>query len=153
MSDSYDPMDCALPGSSVHGISQARMLEWVAISFFRESSQPRDWTWVSCIISCIADRIFTAELPGKTIIKMSRGKFQHHKLFKYLIWLNNVSDCFPKWLYKSIFIPAIYEDSSIPGRSCDLCSKWRHFWQWKQILIIMMDIKCKLGLFQTNLDV
>ena len=40
-----DPMDCSPPGPSVHGILQARILEWVAISFFRESSQPRDRTW------------------------------------------------------------------------------------------------------------
>ena len=45
-----DPMDCSLPGSSVHGIFQARVLEWVAISFSRRSSQPRDWTWVSCTV-------------------------------------------------------------------------------------------------------
>ena len=44
-----NPMDCSLPGSSVHGIFQARVLEWVAITFSRESSQPRDRTWVSCI--------------------------------------------------------------------------------------------------------
>ena len=44
-----DPMDYSLPGSSVHGISQARILEWVAISFSRGSSQPRDRTHVSCI--------------------------------------------------------------------------------------------------------
>ena len=37
-----DPMDCSLPGSSVYGIFQARILEWVAISFSRRSSQPRD---------------------------------------------------------------------------------------------------------------
>ena len=46
-----DPMDCSSPGSSVHGISQTRMLEWVAISFSRGSSQPREQTrisWVSC---------------------------------------------------------------------------------------------------------
>ena len=41
------PMDCCLPGSSVHGISQARILEWVAISFSRGSSWPRNWTCVS----------------------------------------------------------------------------------------------------------
>ena len=41
-----DPMDCSPPGSSVHGILQARILEWVVISFSRVSSQPRDWTWV-----------------------------------------------------------------------------------------------------------
>ena len=37
-----DPMDCNPPGSSVHGIFQARVLEWIAISFSRGSSQPRD---------------------------------------------------------------------------------------------------------------
>ena len=45
----------SLPGSSVHGILQARILGWVAIPFSRGSSQPRDWTW----ISCIAGRLFT----------------------------------------------------------------------------------------------
>ena len=44
-----DPMDCSLPGSSVHGISQARILEWVAISYSRVSSWPRDQICVSCI--------------------------------------------------------------------------------------------------------
>ena len=45
-----DPMDYSLPGSSVRGILQARILEWVAISFSRGSSQPRDRTRVSCIV-------------------------------------------------------------------------------------------------------
>ena len=45
-----DPMDHNLPGSSVHEIFQARILEWVAISFSRRSSQPRDWTRVSGIV-------------------------------------------------------------------------------------------------------
>ena len=49
------PMDCSPPGSSIHGIFQARVLEWVAISFSRGSSWPRDWTWVSRI----AGRYFT----------------------------------------------------------------------------------------------
>ena len=55
-----DPMDCSPPVSSIHGISQARILEWVAISFSRGSSQPRDRTFFSCI-SCIAGRFFTTE--------------------------------------------------------------------------------------------
>ena len=50
-----DPMDCSLPGSSVHGIFQAVVLEWIAISFSRGSSQPRDRTQVSRI----AGRCFT----------------------------------------------------------------------------------------------
>ena len=43
-----DPMDCIPPGSSVHGILQARILEWVALSFSRGSSRPRDQIQVSC---------------------------------------------------------------------------------------------------------
>ena len=44
-----DPMDCSLPGSSLHGILQTTVLEWVAISFSRGSSRPRDRTQVSWI--------------------------------------------------------------------------------------------------------
>ena len=47
VSDFCDPMDCSPPGSSVHGILQARVLKWVAISFSRGSSHPRDRTWAS----------------------------------------------------------------------------------------------------------
>ena len=49
MSNSCDPMDWSPPGSSVHGISQAKILEWVVISFSRESSWPRDQIQVSCL--------------------------------------------------------------------------------------------------------
>ena len=49
------PIDWGSPGSSVHGILQARILEWVAGPFSRRSSRLRDWTWVSCI----AGRFFT----------------------------------------------------------------------------------------------
>ena len=50
-----DPMDCSPSGSSVHGTLQARILEWVALPFYKGSSRPRDWTQVSRI----ADRFFT----------------------------------------------------------------------------------------------
>ena len=60
-------MDCSPPGSSVHGISQARILEWAVISFSRGSSLPRDWTWVSCAF-CIAGRFFTTESLRKPIL-------------------------------------------------------------------------------------
>ena len=51
-----DPMDCSPPGSSVHGIFLARILEWVAIYYARGSSRPRDRTHVSCV-SCIVRQI------------------------------------------------------------------------------------------------
>ena len=59
-----DPMDCTPPSSSVHGLSQARILEWVATSFCRRSAWPRDHTHVFCI----AGGFFTTEPPGKPTI-------------------------------------------------------------------------------------
>ena len=61
VSNSCDPMDCSLPGSSVHGILQARIVEWVATSFSRGSSWLRNRTWVSCI----AGRWFTDWAMGE----------------------------------------------------------------------------------------
>ena len=58
-----DPMDCSLSGSSIHGIFQARVLEWVAISFPRRSSQPRDQIQSP---SLLADTL-PSESPGKSI--------------------------------------------------------------------------------------
>ena len=55
MSNSYDPTDCSPPGFSIPGISQARILKWVAISFCRVSSRPRNQIQVFCI----AGRLFT----------------------------------------------------------------------------------------------
>ena len=60
----YDPLDCNRPGSSVHGIFQARILEWVAVSSSRGFFQPRNRTLISCI-SCTTGRFFTAEPSGK----------------------------------------------------------------------------------------
>ena len=56
-----DPMDCSLPGSSVHGIFQARIPEWVVISFSRGSSEIRDRTRVSCT----GGRFFTIRATGE----------------------------------------------------------------------------------------
>ena len=59
LSDSWCPMDCSPPGSSVHGILQARVLEWVAVPSSRGSSRPRDRTPVSCL----EGRLFTDWTP------------------------------------------------------------------------------------------
>ena len=63
-----DPMDCSLPGSSIHGIFQARKLEWVTISFSRRSSQPRDRTQVSCLVG----RRFTIWATGEVTLGKER---------------------------------------------------------------------------------
>ena len=51
-----NPVDSSQPGSSVHGIFQARILDWLAISFSRRSSRPGDWSCVCCI-SCIGRQV------------------------------------------------------------------------------------------------
>ena len=79
-----DPMDCSPPGSSAHEILQLRILEWVAISFSRGSSWPRDWTCLSCIeadslhckqILCIASVGWEAkrQLPDSLWVSQSYG--------------------------------------------------------------------------------
>ena len=77
-----DPMDCSPPGSSVHGIFQARILEWVTISFSRRPSQPRDRTQVPRI----AGRCF--------IVWATREVLCNFSLFLLLLWLSQISSCF-----------------------------------------------------------
>ena len=69
-------MNCSLPGSSVHGIFQSRILEWVAISFSRGSSQPRSQFHVF-FISCIVRWFFTTVPPGKPISNLQFSGWQH----------------------------------------------------------------------------
>ena len=75
-----DPMDCSLPGSSIHGIFQARILEWVAVPFSRVSSESRDQSQVSCI----AGRFIT--------IWASRESLQR---YKYLLSGSSGKFCWP----------------------------------------------------------
>ena len=63
VSDCVQPMDAAHPDSSVHGISQAGILEWIAMPSYRGSSQPMDQT----CITCIAGGFFPAKPPGKPL--------------------------------------------------------------------------------------
>ena len=62
-----NPRDCSLPGSSVHGILQARILEWVAMPSSRGSSQPRDRTHVS-YVSCIGRWVFTTSVMWEALL-------------------------------------------------------------------------------------
>ena len=72
-----DPMNCSPSGSTVHIILQARILEWVAISFSKGSSWTRDWTLV-CFVSCMGRRVLnhwsTKEVPASVIFKQHSGE-------------------------------------------------------------------------------
>ena len=70
-----NPMDCSLPGSSVHGIFQARILEWVAISSPKESSPTRVEPG-SLVSPALVGRFFTTELPGKPLLHVIIPNFK-----------------------------------------------------------------------------
>ena len=96
-------MDCSPPGSSVHEILLARILKWVAISFCRGSSWPRDWTWVSCI----AGGFFTPEWPVgllKRILKNQDHKRDHLVLGVFGAIL--VIDCYSGLPPAVVFLPS-----------------------------------------------
>ena len=90
-----DPVNCSPPGSSVHGILHTRILEWVAISFSRGSSQPKDQThvsYVSCIgrqlrlySQCICGTLFLTELIS--LIKFL-SKFKSKIIFDRMLYLS-----------------------------------------------------------------
>ena len=101
-----DPVDCSLPGFSVHGILQARILEWVAMPSSRKSSRPRDQTSISCIVSCLAGRFFISEPPAKP-------HSQHTPVVKNLLpcrrlginpWVGNIP-WRRKWSPMQVFLP------------------------------------------------
>ena len=84
-------MDCSLPGSSVCGIFQARILEWVAISYSTGSSRPRDRNCVSCV-SCLANGFFfTTVPPGKSLLS-----FWHAALHRWGEKFQNADACIGK---------------------------------------------------------
>ena len=88
---------CSPPGFSVHGIFQARILEWVAVSSFRGSSWSRNWTHVSAS-PAFAGGFFTAEPPGKPLLPWVSGNK----------WFLFESSIFENWIWKgSAFVQSI----------------------------------------------
>ena len=99
----YDPMDYSLTGSSIHGILQARILEWVAIPSSRDPPDPGIHL-VSCIF--FVDRLFTAKPPWKPIYTHMSSYFQTLHFQKEIFW----EEEFPIlmflmhiWLARSLF--------------------------------------------------
>ena len=81
-----DLMDCSLPGSSVHGISQARILEWITISSSREYSQLRDRSHFS-----FEGTLFITEQLGKTPYYIFNSKSQYVRCFVLFFNRSNIS--------------------------------------------------------------
>ena len=83
-------MDCSLPGPSIHGIFQARILEWVAISFSRGSCQPRDQTCISCqaYLACVCVCVCASQLVivASCIVRWWLAFFSDISKLRYVSW-------------------------------------------------------------------
>ena len=125
VSDSLRLMDCSPPVSSVNGILQARILQWVAIPISRGSSWSRDQT----CISCIAGRFFTIWATREALllsVVMSSSHSMWHLLIPLSVWL-------------AIFILLI-----------DLFFKWLWF-GWSNLFIVIYA--CKLVIYLTSISI
>ena len=93
--NSLRPMDCRLPGSSFHGIFQARILDWVAVSSSRGSFWPRDWIHVSCgyLISILGNSLsfaFNSQMSKQQVtqVKLPSLVLQNQLNKALFVWLN-----------------------------------------------------------------
>ena len=96
-------MDCSPPGFSVHRISQARILEWVAISYSRGPSQPRDWTHVSCIFCTGRWILYHYQFLIMQIKLMSTNKGQNSRVSRNL--KDNLIQTSVLWIRTVIQVP------------------------------------------------
>ena len=130
-------MDCSPPGSSVHGISQSRRLEWVAVSSSRGSSHPRDQTWVSCSwVSCVAGGFSTIWATREAPLNCSRqvlGTSQVALVVKNLpASAANMRPGFDPWVRKILWrnvwwpTPVFFPGESQGQRSLVGYSLWSH---------------------------
>ena len=121
----WDPMDCSLPGSSVHGIFQARILEWVARPFSRKSSRLRDWTCVSYVSAwqagsllgappvkpCMTDYFPQISVPRVTPLEGSTSASYDNRCFFPLIPCYAVRCYFPSLTFCCHFF--FFEEEAI----------------------------------------
>ena len=106
-------MDCSPPGSSVHGISQARILEWVAISCHRGSSWPRDWTCVSWV-SCTGKLILCHWATWGTLAGVEGPLFQE----VHSLWSNMLGLPGPGYFYSA------WDEAPLKGSLCFRALHW-----------------------------
>ena len=125
-------MDCSLPDSSVHGILQARILEWVAMSFFRGSSWFRDWTCVSYVYvvvqspSCVwlTATLWTAARQVSLSFTTSLSLLKVMSIESVML-SNHLILCYSLLLFPSIF-PSIRVFSSESA----LRIRWPKYWSF-----------------------
>ena len=122
-------MDYSLPGSSVRGILQAEILEWVAISFSRGFSQPRDWTWVYCIDRWVLCQwvIWEALGPGVASISLAMGLTCPKALcMEAAVMLGEVSKVMQCDEGKDQAMVALEDSYALEFKPCARNGPWKH---------------------------
>ena len=120
-------MNCSQPGSCVHGILQARILEWVAIPFSRGSSWPRDGP----LVSCIAGRLFT--VWGTREAKLSTvGPWRGNSIWEtgFFRRLCSTQNALAPWIY--FILTTAADKPNLTQMEQTLKKKKIHFLMWKQ---------------------
>ena len=139
----WDPMDCSLPGSSVYGILQAGILEWVATSFSRRSSRPRGPSCILCLLHWQVDYHWATWETHKNNLpppKLSSYSFVWYEylqsiLLKYLKKYNTILSTLltmlclwrRKWQYTTVFLPGKFHGQrNLSGYSPWGCKSLTH---------------------------
>ena len=110
-------MDCSPPGSSVHGIIQARILEWIAVPFSRGSSWPRDWIHVFCIAGRFLTIWATKKLHLKIHKQINKPNFFIFYIHICLCWTKKLSWIVPWFLSFELanFMLSLHKCSNNPS--------------------------------------
>ena len=133
----YDPIDSSQPSSSIHGIFQARILEWVAISFSRRSSRPRDWTLVSRIVG----RCFTVWATREGLGRGTRDQIAniHWIMEKAKEFQKNIHFCFIDYAKAFVWITIN-------------CGKFWKRWEYQNTWSASWEICIRIRKQQLELD-
>ena len=126
-------MDCSTPDFSVHGILQTRILKWVAISFSRGTSRPRDWTQISCIqfsaVQSLSHVQFIAT-PWTAACQASLSITNSWSLLRLMstesmMPSNHLILCHPLLL-----LPSIFPSTRVFSSESVLCIRWPKYWSF-----------------------
>ena len=142
-------MDCSSPGSSVHGISQARILEWVAILFSRGSSRPRDQTQVCCIagiffIKCVHAKSLQSFLSLCNPMEHSLPGSSVHGIIQARI-LECVACPPPGYLPEPGTEPTFFMSPALAGGFFTTTVTWEAPLQCRPQCFFVLFLFCKMG--------